>query len=68
MLRRSRFLTGEHDKQQLDIRDVVWVNANGGEMTDVDWESNWLRCFGVVLDGPRPQDGNRAPRRGRTAC
>src|SRR4029077_20041082 len=50
MLRRSRFLTGEHDKQ-LDIRDVVWVNANGGEMTDVDWESNWLRCFGVVLDG-----------------
>jgi isoamylase len=50
ILRRSRFLTGEHDKQ-LDIRDVVWVNANGGEMTETDWESNWVKCFGVVLDG-----------------
>jgi isoamylase len=50
ILRRSRFLTGAHDKQ-LDIRDVVWINANGGEMTGADWESDWVKCFGVVLDG-----------------
>src|ERR1700761_2307135 len=50
ILRRSRFLTGAHDAQ-LDIRDVVWVNANGSEMSSADWESGWLKCFGVVLDG-----------------
>src|SRR6202000_2322092 len=32
ILRRSRFLTGVHDAQ-LDIRDVVWISADGKEMT-----------------------------------
>lgn len=50
ILRRSRFLTGTHDTK-LDIRDVVWVNANGSEMSSADWESGWLKCFGAVLDG-----------------
>lgn len=50
ILRRSRFLTGTHDTK-LDIRDVVWVNANGSEMSSADWEGGWLKCFGVVLDG-----------------
>ena len=50
ILRRSRFLTGLHDVK-LDIRDVVWVNANGSEMSSADWETSWLKCFGVVLDG-----------------
>ena len=50
ILRRSRFLTGTHDSQ-LDIRDVVWVNPNGNEMTSADRERGWLKCFGAVLDG-----------------
>jgi isoamylase len=50
ILRRSRFLTGEHDKE-LDIRDVVWIDANGSEMTSADWNTGWIRCFGALLDG-----------------
>jgi glycogen operon protein len=50
ILRRSRFLTGGHDKE-LDIRDVVWIDANGKEMTTADWNTGWIKCFGALLDG-----------------
>jgi glycogen operon protein len=50
ILRRSRFLTGEHDTQ-LDIRDVTWISAGGGEMTPEEWNTGWIRCFGAMLDG-----------------
>jgi glycogen operon protein len=50
ILRRSRFLTGVHDAQ-LDISDVVWLSAGGHEMTTEEWNSGWIKCFGVMLDG-----------------
>ena len=50
ILRRSRFLTGAHDAE-LDIRDVTWINAGGGEMTQADWNTGWIKCFGMMLDG-----------------
>ena len=55
ILRRSRFLTGEHDTQ-LDIRDVTWLGADGGEMTEAEWNTGWIKCFGRA---PR----HRLPRR-----
>jgi glycogen operon protein len=50
ILRRSRFLTGQHDGE-LDVRDVIWISAGGGEMQPSDWETPWIKCFGMVLDG-----------------
>src|SRR5256885_9403514 len=50
ILRRSRFLTGKHDGE-LGVRDVTWVNAGGAEMSRADWETPWIKCFGMVLDG-----------------
>jgi glycogen operon protein len=50
ILRRSRFLTGEHDTQ-LDIRDVTWLGADGAEMTEAEWKTGWIKCFGMMLDG-----------------
>ena len=50
ILRRSRFLTGQHDGE-LNVRDVTWINAGGGEMSEADWETPWIRCFGMLLDG-----------------
>ncbi|HBY27516.1 MAG TPA: glycogen debranching enzyme GlgX, partial [Bradyrhizobium sp.] len=50
ILRRSRFLSGDRDPQ-LEIRDVVWINASGAEMSQGDWTTGWIKCFGVVLDG-----------------
>ena len=50
ILRRSRFLTGKHDGE-LNVRDVTWINAGGGEMSQADWNTPWIKCFGMVLDG-----------------
>src|SRR3954465_6050339 len=50
ILRRSRFLTGAHDGE-LNVRDVTWINAGGGEMSEADWNTPWIKCFGMLLDG-----------------
>ena len=50
ILRRSRFLTSENDPA-LNVRDVIWINTGGEEMTVGDWQTGWVKCFGVMLDG-----------------
>ncbi len=50
ILRRSRFLTGKNDGE-LNVRDVTWVSAGGGEMSQADWDTPWIKCFGMLLDG-----------------
>ena len=58
VLRRSRFLTGEHD-QHLDVRDVTWINANGGPMQEDHWKDGNVKCFGMLLDGRAQKTGIR---------
>ena len=50
ILRRSRFLTGEMDND-LGVRDLVWIDADGTEMQADDWENSEARCFGMLIDG-----------------
>ena len=50
ILRRSRFLTGQNDGE-LGVRDVTWIGAGGGEMSQTDWDTTWIKCFGMLLDG-----------------
>ncbi len=50
ILRRSRFLTGTLD-EELDTRDVTWINANGTQMSDEDWADTNMKCFGMLIDG-----------------
>ena len=50
ILRRNRFLTGALD-EELDIRDVTWINANGAAMEDGEWADESMRCFGMMIDG-----------------
>jgi glycogen operon protein len=50
ILRRNRFLTGALDND-LDIRDVTWINANGTQMSDEEWADTGMKCFGMLLDG-----------------
>lgn len=50
ILRRSRFMTGERD-DELDIRDVTWINADGQMMPEEQWSDETMRCFGMLLDG-----------------
>jgi glycogen operon protein len=58
VLRRSRFLTGEFI-EELGVKDVTWINANGSEMEDVHWGDSGMRCFGMLLDGRAQTTGVR---------
>jgi glycogen operon protein len=64
VLRRTRFLTGERN-EALDVKDVAWINANGAEMTDADWNDGNMRAFGMLIDGRAQATGIR--RRGSEA-
>jgi glycogen operon protein len=50
ILRRNLFLNGQY-VEDLDLKDVTWINANGKEMEDEHWGDSGMRCFGMLLDG-----------------
>ncbi len=56
ILRRSRFFTGAVN-EAIDVRDVTWINPNGGEMTGDDWNDANMRCFGMLMDGRAQETG-----------
>jgi glycogen operon protein len=58
ILRRNRFLAGEYNAE-LDVKDVTWINANGGEMQEADWLDPNTRCFGMLMDGRAQVTGIR---------
>jgi len=64
ILRRNLFLTGTYN-EVLSLKDVSWINANGSEMQQADWENTQTRCFGMLMDGRAPQSGIK--QRGREA-
>ena len=64
ILRRVRWLTGDYD-EELEVRDVTWIDASGDPMTSEKWADPALRCFGMLLDGRAPETGIR--RRGEMA-
>ncbi|MGH7076914.1 MAG: glycogen debranching protein GlgX, partial [Acetobacteraceae bacterium] len=57
-LRRTRFLTAEFN-EELGLKDVTWINANGAEMQGVDWDDANMRCFGMLMDGRAQVSGIR---------
>jgi isoamylase len=58
VLRRTRFLTGEYN-DQLGVKDVTWINANGSEMQNGDWSDENMHCFGMLIDGRAQTTGIR---------
>jgi isoamylase len=64
VLRRNRFLTGEYI-EELEVKDVTWINANGSEMDDIHWGDTDMHCFGMLLDGRAQTTGVR--QRGQNA-
>ncbi len=57
ILRRNRFLTAAYN-EDLDIKEVTWVNAAGREMAEEDWETA-PHCGGLMLDGRAQPSGIR---------
>jgi glycogen operon protein len=64
ILRRNLFLNGEYI-DELEVRDVTWINCNGNQMEKKDWDDPATRCFGVLLDGRAQTTGIR--QRGKEA-
>jgi isoamylase len=64
ILRRNLFLTGQYN-EQLDVKDVTWINANGAEMEASHWNDANMRCFGMLMDGRAQTTGIR--QRGKNA-
>jgi len=64
ILRRNRFLTGAYD-EELDVKDLTWINASGAEMRSEDWSDTNMRCFGMLIDGRARPTG--VPQRGTEA-
>jgi isoamylase len=64
VLRRARFLTGEYN-EDIEVKDVAWINATGEEMRQEHWDDANTRCFGMLLDGRAQETGIR--RRGELA-
>jgi glycogen operon protein len=58
VLRRVRWLTGQYD-EELEVRDLTWIDAGGQPMTDDKWGDGNMRCFGMLLDGRAPETGIR---------
>jgi isoamylase len=58
ILRRTRFLTGEYN-EELGVKDVTWINANGAEMQSADWQDTNMRCIGMMMDGRTQASGIR---------
>ena len=56
ILRRNRFLTETYN-EELDIKELTWINAGGGEMGMDDWST--AQCFGLMLDGRAQPSGIR---------
>ena len=64
ILRRNLFLNGQYT-EDLGVRDVTWMHPNGSQLSENDWNSPALRCFGMLLDGRAQSTGIR--QRGKEA-
>jgi glycogen operon protein len=58
ILRRNRFFTGDYS-EELDVKDLTWINASGSEMQADNWSDEGMRCFGMIMDGRAQPTGVR---------
>ncbi|MBA2585484.1 MAG: glycogen debranching protein GlgX [Chthoniobacterales bacterium] len=50
VFRRPKFFQGRRIRGS-EIKDVMWFNPGGNEMSDEEWNSPFVRCLGVLLSG-----------------
>ena len=50
VFRRRHFFQGGPIRGS-DIKDIVWLKPDGGEMTDAEWQHEFARSLGVLLRG-----------------
>jgi len=47
---RRRFFQGRSIRGQ-GVKDILWLNPNGHEMTDEEWKLSYARCLGMFVSG-----------------
>ena len=50
VLKRRKFFHGRKIRGS-EIKDISWFSPSGHEMTDEEWDSDFVRCLGVRLSG-----------------
>ena len=50
VFRRPKFFRGRRIRAS-EIRDVMWFNPGGSEMSEEEWASPFVRCIGMLLSG-----------------
>jgi len=50
VFRRPKFFQGRRIRGS-EIRDVMWFNPGGSEMSEEEWASPFVRCLGMLLSG-----------------
>ena len=50
VFRRPKFLKGRRIPGS-EIRDVMWFNPGGNQMSEDEWASPFVRCLGMLLSG-----------------
>ena len=55
VFRRRHFFQGRSIKGA-GIKDIIWLNPDGMEMTDEEWQQSFARCLGVYLTGEALED------------
>ena len=65
IFRRRRYFLGRA-RDDAAVADILWLNPDGHEMTDAEWNQSFARCFGAHLsgDGLSERDEHGEPIRG----
>src|SRR5205085_1915662 len=50
VFRRPRFFQGRRVRGG-EIKDVMWFNPGGNEMSEEEWDSPFVRCLGMLISG-----------------
>ena len=50
VFRRPKFFQGKRVRGS-EIKDVMWFNPGGNEMSDEEWASPFVRCLGMLVSG-----------------
>jgi len=62
VFRRRRFFEGR-PIQGAGVKDLVWLKPDGTEMSDHEWEHEFARCLGMMLNGEGLADVDARGRR-----
>ena len=50
IMHRRRYFKGREIHGE-EVKDIRWLNANGTDLTDAEWQTGYIRSMGMLLDG-----------------